>query len=669
MASRHLSLFGSLAQWSFVLVTGCAQTVVSNDPAPPRERPRDVSARHTAEVTTTAPRAEAPSAAEGVWYLNADGARLTLEVVRRRDGDLAGTLSAESGGRPARVEGIAWDRDAARVRFHVALGDTGGRAWFDARVTDGVLLGRTARTSDERAPGALQYEGHVTGWNASVIDRAPVPRVYDLRWSDGRLGRVRIDRKATGEGLVGTLKVYASADRGTIDEQEERDLTNVTWDGANLTFEVREDDGSLWRYVGEARARLITGEARSDRAWVSPVTWSGARAEVLTHGLSVRPRAERDAWSARTRRQLARLTMAGASSPAAVRVETLAHGLAPIESQREAMRAAPPQSYTLTELRAEHDVVDAYTGATVTRRSHLYIARPTTAAPARGFPVVVAANGHFGSAQAMMNPDSGYGYGDAYAREGYVVVAVDVSHRPLADRARLYTDFTVGDDPVGGNVPHPAVRAAGLDSDWEEDGERAWDVMRAVDLALALPDIDASRVIVTGLSMGGEVATMAGALDPRAGSVVVAGFAPDLGVIAHRANHPCWQWTHADIREYVGVSVLQALVAPRLLVVETGTADRTFSDFRAPFASDKQVLRRSRVAWGDESYRLVHYLHDGAHVYRTGEPALDLTATRGISTPVRVAPDAAGSLTWQTDAATRLAPVTVFDLTRASFGG
>jgi hypothetical protein len=145
MASRHLSLFGSLAQWSFVLVTGCAQTVVSNDPAPPRERPRDVSARHTAEVTTTAPRAEAPSAAEGVWYLNADGARLTLEVVRRRDGDLAGTLSAESGGRPARVEGIAWDRDAARVRFHVALGDTGGRAGFDARVTDGEGRGRAPR--------------------------------------------------------------------------------------------------------------------------------------------------------------------------------------------------------------------------------------------------------------------------------------------------------------------------------------------------------------------------------------------------------------------------------------------------------------------------------------------------------------------------------------------
>ena len=660
---------GSLAQWSFVLVAGCAQTVVTSDRSAASERPRDVSAQHTTGATTSAPRGEAPVALEGVWYLNAGGARLTLELTRRRDGTLSGTISPETGGRPARLEETTWEPAAGRVRFHCAVGDTGGHAWFDVRVADGVLLGRTALTPDERAPGALQYEGHVTGWNAAVIDRAPFPRVYDLRWSDGRLGRVRIDRKATGGGIVGTLKVYATEARGTTAEQEERDLTNITWDGANLTFDVREEDGSFWRYEGEARGRSITGEARSDRTWVSPVTWTGARAEVLTHGLSVRPRAERDAWSARTRRQLALLTMSGASRPVAVRVETVAHGLAPIESQREAMRAAPPQSYTLTELRAEHDVVDAYTGVTVTRPSHLYVARPTTPAPPGGFPVVIATNGHFGSAQAVMNPDSGYGYGDAYAREGYVVVAVDVSHRPVADRAQLYTDFSVGDDPVSGNAPHPAVRAAGLDSDWEEDGERAWDVMRAVDLALALPDVDASRVIVTGLSMGGEVATMAGALDTRAGSVVVAGFAPDLGVIAHRANHPCWQWTHADIREYVGVSVLQALVAPRLLVVETGTADRTFSDFRAPFASDKQVLRRSRVAWGEESYRLVHYLHDGAHVYRTGEPALDLTPTRGISTPVLVAPDAVGSLTWQTDSATWLAPLTVFDLTRASFGG
>jgi hypothetical protein len=163
------------------------------------------------------------------------------------------------------------------------------------------------------------------------------------------------------------------------------------------------------------------------------------------------------------------------------------------------------------------------------------------------------------------------------------------------------------------------------------------------------------------------VATYAGALDARVDSVVVAGFAPDLGVIAYRGNHPCWRWAHADVREYLGVSVLHALVAPRLLVVETGTNDYTFSAFRAPFASDKQVLRRSRAAWGDRAYRLVHFLHDGAHVYRTGDPSLDLTPVRGISIPVRVAPDAVGSIAWQTDAATQTAPMTVFDLTRGAF--
>ncbi len=243
-----------------------------------------------------------------------------------------------------------------------------------------------------------------------------------------------------------------------------------------------------------------------------------------------------------------------------------------------------------------------------------------------------------------------------------------MSHRAAGDRDGLYGDFTAGDDAAAGNGAHPSIHAAGLDSDWEEDGERAWDVMRSLDLARAMPGVDTRRVIVTGLSMGGEVASYAGALDPRVNSVVVAGFTPDLGVISYRANHPCWRWTHADVREYLGVSVLHALVAPRLLVVETGINDSTFSSFRAPFASDKQVLRRSRAAWGDRAYRLVHFLHDGAHVYRTGDPSLDLTAARGISIPVQVAPASNGSVAWQTDPSTQLAPMTVFELTTGAFG-
>ncbi len=651
--------------WIATSLLGCAEVVTVGQPAPITE-PR-------VEAPAPAPAPTVPEAAvvteddshlEGVWYLDTGIARLTMQLARRAGGDLAGVLSVEGDGRAYPIEDVVWDAHKRRVRFRCIRGDN--TVWFDARATDGVLAGRVAWSSGETPPAAVEYRTHVTGWNSTAIDLNPVPRVFDLRWSDGRLGRVRIDRAPSGVGLVGSLKVYANVRGGAAAEEEERDLGDVRWDGANLAFSL-DENGLPWRYRGAVVGRFIAGEATPDRVGVLPLRWEGERAEVLTYGLTARSPSAHDAWAAQARRRIALLTMSGNPAPLATRVVTLADHLPPIASRRVVTASTPPQSYTLTELRVEHDVADERGDLLATRVSHVYVAWPNTPMPRDGYPAVVAANGHYGSARSLMDPDSAYGYGDAFARSGYIVVAVDVSHRPVADRSGLYADIAVGDDPAAGNAAHPSIHGAGLDSDWEEDGERAWDVMRAADLARALPQVDDRRVLVTGLSMGGEVATYAGALDERVGSVVIAGFAPDLGVIAHRANHPCWRWTHADIREYLGVSVLHALVAPRLLVVETGINDYTFSSFRAPFASDKQVLRRSRAAWGDSAYRLVHFLHDGAHVYRTGDPSLDLTPTRGISVPVRVAPEVLGSLAWQTDAATQLAPMTLFELTRGSF--
>jgi poly(3-hydroxybutyrate) depolymerase len=253
-----------------------------------------------------------------------------------------------------------------------------------------------------------------------------------------------------------------------------------------------------------------------------------------------------------------------------------------------------------------------------------------------------------------MNPESQiFWYGDAFARRGFVVLALDVSHRDYASRSALYTDELDGDDPSNGNHSHPAIASSGFDSDWEEDGERVFDVMRAVDVLQATQGVDASRILSVGLSLGGEVAAYSAALDDRFAQAVVAGFSPDFGVVAHHLNHPCWQWQHADVREYVDSSDLFALIAPRPLVVETGILDSTFSSFSAPFASDKQVMRRAGAAGS-----ATHFLHGGTHELRIG----DAPAQRGISVPQAKRPVQRFSEDWQIDSTTTLLPETVFDL-------
>src|SRR5262249_51061363 len=147
---------------------------------------------------------------------------------------------------------------------------------------------------------------------------------------------------------------------------------------------------------------------------------------------------------------------------------------------------------------------DANGGAPLLRHGHGYLARPHGKPPAGGWPAVVSFNGHYSSARGTMNPDHIlYWYGDAFARRGFVVLALDIGHRPVADRATLYKDFSAGDDPGHGNGPHPAIESPGMDSDWEEYGERTWDAERAVDYILTLPEVNPSRIIATGLSMGG----------------------------------------------------------------------------------------------------------------------------------------------------------------------
>lgn len=611
-----------------------------------------------------------PSNPIGAWYLNADGTRLRLWIASGAiAGTYLGTLAAETD--PAavsRLEAVTWEPATGTLRFRADGGGT--RRWFQAAAVEGTLVGRFAIGAvTDGEPAATRYVGHLTGWNATLLDREIVPRTFDVRWSDGRRGRLQIDRAAAGSaGFVGTLKVYATDRNAALDEEEQHDLSGITWDGSTLSADV-QDRGLSWHYAGTASGRWIHGVA-TEAVSSALVPWSGTRAEVLGHGMTARPPATQAAWRTRTRQQLQHMMMGDNPQPVSTRVTVLAAGMAPI-----AIRTVPPdrdddlarpQAYTLTELQFDHTLADPRGGVPLTRLSHAYLAVPTTPPPVGGYPVVLALNGHWGSARQVMDPSSYYWYGDGYARRGYLVIAVDVSHRPYAERSALYVDLGAGDDPRSGNGLHPAIASAGFDTEWAEDGERAWDASRALDHVLARPDVNASRVTVTGLSLGGEVATIAGALDPRITTVVAAGFSPDLNVMASRAPHFCWQWQHADVREYVEVSDYHALIAPRTLVVETGLIDPTYSNFRAPFAADKQVLRRSRAAFGGAAERLVHFVHPGGHSYRVGAPGGDVDVPYGVSTPTLTAPDAASPLAWQTDTATIQRRPSVFDLTQWS---
>jgi hypothetical protein len=166
--------------------------------------------------------------------------------------------------------------------------------------------------------------------------------------------------------------------------------------------------------------------------------------------------------------------------------------------------------------------------------------------------------------------------------------------------------------------------------------------------------------------MGGEITTYAGALDESFPVVIPAGFSPDFSVMELHGNHPCWQWTHSELREYIDSSDLHALIAPRTLIVETGRADPIYSDLVEPFAGDKQVLRRSRTAFADTPASLTHYLHYDAHHYHFGDLNPSWQSELNVRFPASTEPAQAGQVSWETDASTVSMTATLFDLAASS---
>jgi hypothetical protein len=602
-----------------------------------------------------------PTDLAGHWYLNRDGQRITLLITKDPStGQMSGSTAPEAAADTASpIVGAQYTRGGL-LRFQVA--ESTGVVSYQVQVNDGVLGGRYAASPAGPPAQLSDFTGRVTGWRAETFQSAA--RVWDISLDGHTQAVLRVDRAATGStALVGTLKPYAID--GALNELPSEDVQVSQWDGQNLAF-VRPAATGLPAYTAVENGRTLAGTTTAGGG--SPAAWSGTRIEVLTHGLGTRSAQEIAEWQKRTRTRLGLLAFGGNPHPSAMQVSDLgASDPIPFYGQdpaRDDDSDSWPQNYTLDQLAFDSTFSSPWDGETLTRHAHGILAIPTSPPPAGGYPVAVAMNGHGGSAYDTFDPQGLYWYGDAFARRGFMVLAIDMGHRPLADRASLYGDYIDGDDPYTGNGTHPAVEPAGMSSDWEEDGERAWDVMRGLDYLLGRPDVNPSQVVAVGLSMGGEVTDWVAAMDTRITAAVATGNPSDLAVMRLHGNHPCWNWQRADVREYEDPGDLHALVAGRMLMRETGRADYTYSSAPAPFATAKEVVRRAQPAFAAAGGQLVHYLHFDAHAFHVGEFCPELGEADGVTTPVLQAPDPEEpwSTDWASDPTTTMLSPSIFAL-------
>lgn len=141
--------------------------------------------------------------------------------------------------------------------------------------------------------------------------------------------------------------------------------------------------------------------------------------------------------------------------------------------------------------------------------------------------------------------------------------------------------------------------------------QNLWDLQRSVDLLSGHPLVNPGRIAACGLSYGATLSLLLAATDERVAAAVVSGY-----LSSWRAAHSVpWNMCGSQVLpgqlgriEHVDVA---ALVAPRPLLVESGTEDILFP---VDAARDTVAgLRRVYSAVGASPDRVVHDVFEGDH--------------------------------------------------------
>ena len=227
-----------------------------------------------------------------------------------------------------------------------------------------------------------------------------------------------------------------------------------------------------------------------------------------------------------------------------------------------------------------------------------YESRPNHVVPAllylpknapKPVPAVISAIGHWSYGKSSEKPQL---RGIGLAKHGYAVLAVEGVYaweRHIPGNSEGFEPLVAGGAIVGHEV---------------------WDIMRGVDYLETRPDIDATRLAVTGASGGGLQTFYAGAVDERFDAVMPAVALWPMSELAVNFYYSKDNWV-PGISQMGGMGSLIAVTAPRAMLIMNVDAD-----YATSYACE-QIVNAARPFYrvlGAES-RILHTIEPGVHDY------------------------------------------------------
>jgi dienelactone hydrolase len=237
--------------------------------------------------------------------------------------------------------------------------------------------------------------------------------------------------------------------------------------------------------------------------------------------------------------------------------------------------------------------------------------RPEGLARGEKRPAILCWHGHgqFGKEPVMGNDSSAelrtciaehnYNYGHQMAKAGFVTFAIDWMGKGDRDDSRkphhrshaggrdwcdlLYLHATMfGTTPLAMNVTQGMV---------------------ATDFACTLPNVDARRLGVMGLSGGGTMTTWSALCDPRFGAAEIICYSDLWAAFGIRDINYCGMQVAPGLYKLVDLPDLQGLFAPKPLLVDIGAYDSCFR-VETSMACYRQVEKIYKAAGASEKLEL-----------------------------------------------------------------
>lgn len=139
-----------------------------------------------------------------------------------------------------------------------------------------------------------------------------------------------------------------------------------------------------------------------------------------------------------------------------------------------------------------------------------------------------------------------------------------------------------------------------------------WDLKCCIDYLESMPEVDAERIGMMGLSLGGTMTAFTSALDTRIKAADIIGYINPILDFGIKRRNICGSQVLPGLYLYFDTHDIAGMIAPRPLLIEMGKKDDCFY-FEDMQKGYREVAAIYHAAQADN--RLYEDVHDGGHAF------------------------------------------------------